>query len=127
MTGRDEAIRKVRKGKGLSWRNEFGQGAAETVVARLREQREQTAREVRAESAGNSSALAVVERGIAKLGQRAVDANDYGRRKIGLRPIRSAYRHDENAREQGRQAGRSVALGGNARGAIGGRAREIGQ
>lgn len=108
------------RGMGTVWRNNFARGAVDEIGRRLREQRDATAAEVRAEQASNPHALMIVARSLERITEHAVEAREVGYRVHKLRQTSSrGSRFDGNAREAGRAAGRSVNL--SARRQIGGR------
>jgi len=99
-------------GLGRVWRREFAEGAAHEIGRRLKEQRAETAREVRAEYVANPCALVRVDSALARIGQDAEASRMLATRVHNLRTRAgsSNRQHNGTAREAGRQAGARVNL-----------------
>ena len=111
-------------GCGRTYWNNFRLGAVETVTARLSAAARETVASVKVEaaaasaSAGNTLALALVEKSLATIEKQTQEVEDYGKKVLRLRSrSRSGSRFDSNARAQGRIAGGQISIG--ARGALG--------
>jgi len=107
-------------GKGSSWRNNFRLGAVEAIRAQLKRQHLALVETLREEAGGNMAALVRVDRALAIVKERdaAVDTwFDAFCRRLGLGNSRgSSYNYDAAAREAGRRAGASLAIGKARRG-----------
>jgi Protein of unknown function (DUF2786) len=104
-------------GKGRTWRNNFRLGAVEAIRVQLQQQHTTFAETLRREADGNPQALARVNQALVHLDERrtAVDAWVRAHMRIGAAP-RYAANYDGAARDAGRRAGASIAIGKARRG-----------
>lgn len=112
-------------GMGKTWRNNFRLGAVDAVTRRLREEKETTREEAKAEAFARDgeAGLARVGAAIVRVSDRAeVDAYASTLKLRGGSARSSTY--DGGAREAGARAGGSIGL--NNRGAMGAGARRMG-
>lgn len=106
------------KGCGRTWCNNFRLGAVETIARKVYEQRKETIRQFRAEftSPSNepSTALILANQAITKVAERRAAVSDWVKTNMNLRfQPASRSNYDSTAREAGRKAGESIAIGGN--------------
>lgn len=103
-------------GMGQVWRREFSEGAAWEILTILQHQRAETVREVRAAASlpGASTALAVVERNLARLqdveGARLTAIKEL---RIRERSVRRQAAYEPTARDAGAAAARTIDMTGS--------------
>lgn len=117
------------RGNGKTWANNFRLGIVDEIGDRLRKQREETLEKMKAEAVGMSTgqtgmALVRLDKALAKMEQRGEDVQSWMDKNLKLRTTYARARTDYGAREAGRQAGKSIQLGGG-KGLISG-ARQLG-
>lgn len=110
------------KGCGATWRNNFRMGVVETIAQKLGEEAKATRAALRTEAAtGTTMALVLVDKALAKLDQRAIAVETYGKEKLKLRARSGGQtQYDHNARSQGREAGKSIKINSAKGGLTGG-------
>lgn len=103
------------RGTSRTYWNNFRIGAAETVCERLKQQRGETLAKMREEAAmigARANALVLVNQSLALIEQRTQAAEDFARAGTELKKrTGSGGRYNSAAREAGRRAGHSIALG----------------
>lgn len=105
-----ERLAKVHaKGNGKAWGNNFRLGVVEEIGARLSAQREATADQIKTET---PSAIVRVDQSLARLEQQSAQVEEWMKTNLKLRTTYARSSYDHSAREAGRQAGKSIQLGG---------------
>lgn len=101
-------------GTSVTYRNNFRIGVVETVVERLKAQRQSTDQAVKEEAAqdvANPLAVMRINNALAKREQQLESVNEWCRSNLNLHKVRiSGGRHDITAREAGKRAGHEVRI-----------------
>lgn len=105
------------KGNGKTWANNFRLGIVDEIGDRLAAQRKETIHKMKAEAVGTSTrqtgmALVRIDNALAKMEKRGEDVQEWVDENMNLRKTYARVRSDFGAREAGRQAGKSIQLGG---------------
>lgn len=105
------------KGNGKTWANNFRYGIVDEIRDRLAQQREETVRKMKDGAVGLSTgqtgmALVRIDKVLAKLEQRGEEVENWMDKNLRLHKTYARSRSDYGAREAGRQAGKSIQLGG---------------
>jgi Protein of unknown function (DUF2786) len=102
------------KGNGKTWANNFRLGIVDEIRDRLKAQREETIKNLKTEMQGSvpGSAVVRVDQALAKMEHRGEDVEEWMDKNMSLRKTYARIRSDYGAREAGRQAGKSIQLGG---------------
>lgn len=104
-------------GKGRTWRNNFRHGVVDGINAQLKRQRQTFAETMRHEASGNAHALVRVNQALARMNDRQCEVDAWMREHLNLAARRSSpINYDAAARDAGRQAGASIAIGKARRG-----------
>jgi len=105
------------QGMGRTWRNNFRLGVVDTISNKLWEQRRKFESETRAEArAEGSTALMRVDRALANIDKRGETVKDWMKQNMKLYASSgSAAAYNPNARARGREAGKSISVGGSHR------------
>lgn len=113
-----ERLTKVHaKGNGKTWANNFRYGVVDEIRDRLEAQRNETAqkmkKEIEAFGAPDAQvAIVRVNQGLIKLEKQGEDVQTWMDENLDLKKTYARSRSDFGAREAGRQAGKSIQLGG---------------
>lgn len=105
------------KGNGKTWANNFRYGVVDEIGDRLREQREATVQKMKAEIEAFGApdaqvAIVRVNQSLIKLEKQGEDVQEWMDKNLKLHKTYARSRSDFGAREAGRQAGKSIQLGG---------------
>lgn len=118
----------TRDGKAYSnvWKNNFRNGAVDTIVRKLRESQAATKEAVRAE-ASNPHAIVRVDNALAKLEKRAEAVTLWMQQNMSLGKSRAKFggRSDYGARDAGRRAGEEIDVGGRAKHGLGAAKKQL--
>lgn len=101
------------KGCGRTWRNNYRLGVVDTIMVKLRKEREHFAVEQRKLAAAepNTQALVRVNQALAIVEKRSADTAEWVKKNLKLYAGSSSYsRGDSGAREAGRKAGQSISI-----------------
>ena len=106
------------QGMGRTWRNNFRLGVVDTIARKIHEQRAQFERETRAAAkAENSTALVRVNQALVKIEERRASVEAWTKANIKLYSSGgSSATYNPSARQSGRDAGESIAVGGARKG-----------
>lgn len=121
-----ERLTKVHaKGNGKTWANNFRYGIVDEIGEKLKGQRKNLAREMEDQAFMQSGAALVrLDNALAKLEKQGEDVQEWMDKNMRLHKTYARSRSDFGAREAGRQAGRSIQLGGGK--GLGAGARRLG-
>lgn len=102
------------KGNGKTWANNFRYGIVDEIGDRFATQRKETIKDLKTEMQGSmtGSAIVRVDNALVKLEKQGEDVEAWMEDNLKLTMRRSSHRSDYGAREAGRQAGKSIQLGG---------------
>ena len=105
------------KGNGKSWSHNFRLGIVDEIRDRLAEQREATVEKIKGEIVGLSPggtgmALVRVDQALAKMEKRSEEVEQWMEKNMKLRMQYARSSYNPSARERGREAGKSISLGG---------------
>jgi len=113
----DALAKRAAKGCGRTWASNYRHGVVEAIKEKLQTQRRATESDLRTAAGVDSSALVRIDTAIAKLAQRERDVAVFAQANLRLRTQSVPVgRTDPNARAQGREAGKSLSVGGTGRG-----------
>jgi len=101
------------KGCGRTWRNNYRLGVVDTIMLKLRQQREQFAAEQRKLAAAdtNTQALVRVNQALVMVEKRSADTAEWVKKNLKLYAgSGSGSRYDGSARQAGRKAGQSISI-----------------
>jgi len=117
----ERLCRKENRSYGRTWMNSFRLGAVSEVSRRLRLTAKSAQDEKRKALAGNTKALAVLDRALVRIEKRTTDVEKWAKEHMNLRSRSSGRSNrDWSGYEAGKEAGRSINLSPAQRRALGG-------